>query len=90
MYINNNKDEKLSFSELIEKNKIKGLKKYFENNELLRYKLEEIILRERDEEEKFRRRFYKMIETAEEIEIKRFSEEEIKKFEDYEYIKKIE
>lgn len=90
VYINNNKDEKLSFSELIEKNKIKGLKKYFENNELLRYKLEEIILRERDEEEKFRRRFYKMIETAEEIEIKRFSEEEIKKFEDYEYIKKIE
>ena len=89
VYINNNKDEKLSFSELIEKNKIKGLKKYFENNELLRYKLEEIILRERDEEEKFRRRFYKMIETAEEIEIKRFSEEEIKKFEDYEYIKKL-
>ena len=42
VYINNNKDEKLSFSELIEKNKIKGLKKYFENNELLRYKLKVI------------------------------------------------
>ena len=89
VYINNNKDGKLSFSELINKNKIKGLKIYFENNELLRYKLEESILRERDEEEKFRKRFYEMLESAEEIEIKRFSEEEIKKFEDYDYIKKL-
>lgn len=89
VYINNNKDGKISFFDLVKKSKIKGLKIYFENSELLRYKLEENILREREEEEKFRGRFEELLETGEEVEIKRFSEEEIKKFEDYDYIKKL-
>ncbi len=89
MYINNNKNEKISFFHLIKKSKVKNLKIYFENSELLRYKLEENILREREEEEKHRIRFDEMLETGEEVEIKRFSEEEIKKFEDYDYIKKL-
>lgn len=89
VYINNNKDGKISFFDLVKKSKIKGLKIYFENSELLRYKLEENILREREEEEKFRGRFEELLEVGEEVEIKRFSEEEIKKFEDYDYIKKL-
>ena len=89
VYINNNKDGKISFFDLVKKSKIKGLEIYFENSELLRYKLEENILREREEEEKFRGRFEELLEVGEEVEIKRFSEEEIKKFEDYDYIKKL-
>ena len=88
VYINNNKNGKISFFDLVKNSKTKGLKIYFENNELLRYKLEENIIRER-EEEKFRGRFNELLETGEEVEIKRFSEEEIKKFEDYDYIKKL-
>lgn len=89
VYINNNKNGKISFFDLAKSSKTKGLKIYFENNELLRYKLEENIIREREEEEKFRGRFNELLETGEEVEIKRFSEEEIKKFEDYDYIKKL-
>ncbi len=89
VYINNNKNGKISFFDLVKNSKTKGLKIYFENNELLRYKLEENIIREREEEEKFRGRFNELLETGEEVEIKRFSEEEIKKFEDYDYIKKL-
>ena len=87
--INNNENGKISFFDLIKNSKTKGLKVYFENSELLRYKLEENIIREREEEEKFRGRFNELLETGEEVEIKRFSEEEIKKFEDYDYIKKL-
>lgn len=89
VYINNNKEKETSFFDLLQDIETSNLEIVFENSELLRYKLEEIILRERDGEKKFRKRFEKLLESGEEIQIKRFSEDELKDFEDYNYIKKI-
>lgn len=86
MYINNNKKEITSFFNLLNSSQNKII---FESKELLQYKLEEIILRDRDNEKKYRERFVTLEKVGEELILKRFSGEEIKKFEDYENIKKL-
>ena len=86
MYMNNNKNSQIDFYKLINLSENRII---FENREILQYKLEEIILREREREEKLRDRFSQLDIIGEELNLKRFNEDEIKKFEDYENIKKL-
>lgn len=88
MYTNNNKNQPISFFSLLNtfQNQTNII---FENKELLQYKLEEIILRDRNNEKKYRERFEKLEVVGEELNLKRFNEDEIRFFEDYENIKKL-
>lgn len=86
MYMNNNKNSQIDFYKIINLSENRII---FENREILQYKLEEIILRDREREEKLRERFSQLDIIGEELTLKRFSEDEIKKFEDYENIKKL-
>ncbi|WP_293961728.1 DEAD/DEAH box helicase, partial [uncultured Fusobacterium sp.] len=86
MYMNNNKNLEIPFHKLINLSQNNII---FENREVLQYKLEEIILRNRDNEEKFRERFSQLDIIGEELTLKRFSEDEIKRFENYENVKEI-
>lgn len=88
MYTNNNKNQPISFFSLLNtfQNQTNII---FENKELLQYKLEEIILRDRNNEKKYRERFENLEVVGEELNLKRFNEDEIRFFEDYENIKKL-
>ncbi len=88
MYINKNKNEKFSFFEIIKDFERSIDKLYIENTEILRYKLEEQILKNREEEEEYRNIFNKAISLFTPIETKRLDFDEIRKFEDLEVIKK--
>ncbi len=88
MYINKNKDEKFSFFEIIKDFEKSIDKLYIENTEILRYKLEEQILKNREEEEEYRNIFNKAVSLFTPIETKRLDFDEIRKFEDLEVIKK--
>ena len=87
MYINNNKEEKNSILSLLDKRK--DLKIFVENPELLDYKLDEIIEVEGDREKKLREIYTNLLNIAEHIEIIKFEHDEMQKFEDTEYIKKL-
>ncbi|MCF2625591.1 transcription-repair coupling factor [Fusobacterium perfoetens] len=88
MYINKNKNEKFSFFEIIKDFERSIDKLYIENTEILRYKLEEQILKNREEEEEYRNIFNKAVSLFTPIETKRLDFDEIRKFEDLEVIKK--
>lgn len=88
MYINKNKNEKFSFFEIIKDFEKSIDKLYIENTEILRYKLEEQILKNREEEEEYRNIFNKAVSLFTPIETKRLDFDEIRKFEDLEVIKK--
>jgi len=89
MYTNNNKENAMSFLEFIAIDKEDNKKIYFENMEILSYKIEEIILRNRDREDKFRERFLNLYEIAQEIEIRTFSNDELNKYENLDELKKL-
>jgi len=89
MYINNNKENAMSFLEFISIDKEINKQIYFENIEILSYKIEEIILRNRDREPKFRERFLNLYEIAQEIEIKTFTNDEITTYENLDELKKL-
>ena len=72
MYMNNNKNSQIDFYKLINLSENRII---FENREILQYKLEEIILREREREEKLRERFSQLDIIGEELTLKRFSED---------------
>lgn len=87
MYINSNKSdirEFLSLIKNIEKNRL-----FIENTELLSYKLNELIERESLSRDKVESRYNKFKEIAQEIEIIKFTHEEIINFENQEYVKKL-
>lgn len=86
VYINNNKEKK-SFLSLIEN--LDDIEFFVENRELLDYKLEEIILRNRDEENLLRTRYLKIKNLGQDINIIKFSNEEIDRLSNYDYIKEI-
>ncbi len=88
MYINKNKDTDFSFFDIIDKYKSKIKKTYIENKEVLRYKFEEFILKDRDNEEKYKYLYSKSEESFIEVESKRFDFDKVKKYEDLEVIKK--
>lgn len=62
---------------------------YIENIELLKYKLEEIILRNRQNENIYKERFEKLVGLATPIEIESFTQKEITNFENMEYVKNL-
>ncbi len=74
---------------LLSKLGMKNLDIYIENKELLEYKLEEHILRNRDNEDYYRSYYEKIYEKATVIETVRFSNDEIEQYRDYELIKKL-
>ena len=74
---------------LLSKLGMKNLDIYIENRELLEYKLEEHILRNRDNEYYYRSYYEKIDEKATAIETVRFSNDEIEQYRDYELIKKL-
>lgn len=87
MYINNNKKEK-NFVELIDffKNKVEY---FYENKEILKYKIEKNIFDNIHNEKEIRDFSNKFFNIANEIEIKKFSEKELKEFEIIENIKQM-
>ncbi len=87
MYINSNKNEKRDFLELINLNKANRF--FIENIELLKYKLEEIIVREGLERESTQSKFDKIKEIAEEVEVIKFTHDELINFENQEYVKSL-
>ncbi len=74
---------------LLSKLGMKNLDIYIENRELLEYKLEEHILRNRDNEDYYRKYYEKIYEKATVIDTVRFSNDEIEQYKDYELIKKL-
>jgi len=92
MYINKNKNQENSFCSFLKS--FKKLNKdnidiYFENSELMDYKLEEYILRFRDDEEMLRERYNEIHHQSDKIEIERFQSKDIDKYQDNSYIKKL-
>ena len=88
MYIDKNKNERFSFLEILKDFGKSAEKFYIENTEILRYKLEEQILKDRDNEEEYRKIFEDVASSFEPIETKRLDFDKIKKYEDLEVIKK--
>ncbi len=88
LYINKNKNKNFSFFQLVDKFSTTFNFRFIENTEILKYKLEEYILKDRDKEEKYRELFNIALEEFKPIETKRFDFDKIKKYEDLEVIKK--
>lgn len=87
MYMDNNNKKSVSFFSIIKD--LKNRRILIENSELLKYKLEELILRDRDREPVMRARFNEIKNLGENVDIKQFSHEEINNFTDHEYIKEL-
>lgn len=88
MYIDKNKNERYSFLEIIKEYSSILPTFYIENSEIIRYKLEEFILKNRDMEEEYRKTFYEIVENFTPLETKRLDFDKVKKYEDLEVIKK--
>lgn len=78
-------DNKNSIEKTILDNEIKL---FIENKELINFKIEEKIQKDREKEEEIRRNFESFLENSEHIDIKRFENSEIEKFKNYEEVKK--
>ena len=87
VYITKANNKKFSFFGLLDKFSSKINEKYLENIEILKYKLEENILKNRENEDLYRGLF-KRTDDFTKIESKRFDFDKIKKYEDLEVIKK--
>ena len=88
MYIDKNKNERFCFLEIIKELGKSIDKCYIENIEILKYKLEEQILKNRESEEEYRNIFLEILNSFKPLETKRFDFDKIKKYEDLEVIKK--
>ncbi|WP_300358214.1 CarD family transcriptional regulator, partial [Fusobacterium sp.] len=88
MYIDKNKNERVSFIEILKEFGKSINKCYIENTEILKYKLEEQILKNREEEDEYREIFLEILSSFEPLETKRLDFDKIKKYEDLEVIKK--
>jgi transcription-repair coupling factor (superfamily II helicase) len=89
MYINKNKDDNYTFFQMLEEIKDKDRKIYLENEEILDYKVEEYILNHRDIENEIREKYNLIKNKAIKIELERFKDEEIEKYKEYDYLKKL-
>ena len=88
MYIDKNNNKRFLFTEILKAfgNSLK--KSYIENTEILKYKLEEFILKNRDMEEEYRDIFSQITSEFIPLETKRLDFDKVKKYEDLEVIKK--
>jgi len=89
MYINKNKNNENSFKSFLEEFNTKDMEIYFENSELMDYKLEEYILRFRDDEDILRERYRRISDESRKVEIERFQSKDIDEYQDNSYIKKL-
>lgn len=86
MYIDKNKERVNILSLLLER---KNIRFFLENEGLLEYKLEEILSRNEEKREKYSDRYKEIVKLCEKIELLKFSQEDLLKFENYEEIKNI-
>lgn len=86
MYIDKNKERVNILSLLMER---KNIRFFLENEGLLEYKLEEILSRNEENREKYSDRYKEIVKFCEKIELIKFSQEDLLKFENYDEIKKI-
>ncbi|MDR3258310.1 MAG: transcription-repair coupling factor [Fusobacteriaceae bacterium] len=89
MYIDSNKNNPISFLEFLGIDKDSNKMIYFENSEILAYKFEEIVLKNRDIEDVIKKRFLDLYNIGTEIEIKTFSEKELEQYRDIDELKKL-
>ncbi len=89
MYINKNKNDENSFMDFLEGFNLEEMEVYLENSELMGYKLEEYILRFRDDEELLRERYRRILHESRKVEIERFQSKDIDEYQDHSYIKKL-
>ncbi len=87
LYINKSKYKDFSFFDILNKFSENIKEKYLENTEILKYKLEEYILKDREKENLYRNLFNNTSD-FQIVESKRFDFDKIKKYEDLEVIKK--
>ena len=87
LYINKSKHKDFSFFDILNKFSKNISEKYMENIEILKYKLEEYILKDRENENLYRDLF-NTTSDFQLVESKRFDFDKIKKYEDLEVIKK--
>lgn len=88
MYIDKNKNERYFFLDIVREYSPLLPTLYIENSEIIRYKLEEFILKNRDMEDEYRKTFYEIVENFIPLETKRLDFDKVKKYEDLEVIKK--
>ena len=89
MYTDKNKDEIYTFLDLLDKLKNGKRKIYLENEEILDYKVEEYILNKRKDEKEIRLEYSKVKKISENIKLKRFKDEEIENYKNYDYLKEM-
>lgn len=89
VYINNNKKGKEAFYDLVKSMVPEEVEIYLENPELMNYKLEEFILRNRETEDELRERYEKIASKTLPSEIIRFQNEDSENYQDYENVKRI-
>ncbi len=89
LYINSNKDEKSSFLDLLKDIGSSNIEFYLENKELMEYKLEEYVLRRRDDEKLLRERFLEVEKKSEKVDLLRFQSKDIDKYQDYGEVRRL-
>ncbi len=82
-------NKRFALLDLVSKSCGKEVEIYLENQELLQYKLEEYILRDRENEYIHRGVYQQVLEKSRIIETVRFSNEELEQYKDYEFVKKM-
>jgi len=87
VYIHNNNAEPLSFLDFLTLDPDPEKAVFFENLELLAYKFEEMVLKNREDEELRRERFMRLYEEGREIELLSFPEERLEQFRSVEAVK---
>lgn len=87
MYIDRNKEKEYNFLEILDQLNNKKINFYLENLEILDYKLENFILKNRDKEMYYRKIYEKILEKSEKIKSKRLDIDDIKEYNNIDKIK---
>lgn len=89
LYMDSNKEKNRNFLSLFTEEEFKNIELYYENSEILDYKLEEISFQDSLELEELKEIYNKNISDFKEIKLTAFSGQELIEFGDYEKIKEI-
>ena len=89
IYSNISKEGEFEFIELLDEIKDKKVQVYMENDELLDFKIEEYVLLNRDSESQIRKRYKNLKEKGDTVNIKNFSQEQLKTFQDKVKLRKL-
>ncbi|MGL4533909.1 MAG: DEAD/DEAH box helicase [Fusobacteriaceae bacterium] len=89
LYMDSNKDKNKNFLSLFSQESLKKIELYYENSEILNYKLEEMSFENKSELEELKNRYINNINNFEEIKLTSFSGEELIDFGNFEKLKEI-